>query len=172
MFNEYLSFSSKSKYNENANVVIYTVSSKAKDLRSFNPDESEILYPRNSRFIVENIKKVNGKSTGIFAAGVAFGTAGIKALSSNDAKKLYTNLTAAALRAKECVMQTVTKVQENAGDIYEEAKQINEERAAKEAVYDDEDLKEVEEVEAEAETEETEAEETTEETAEQRFEED
>ena len=64
-------------------------------------------------------------------------------------------------------MQPVTKVQENAGDIYEEAKQINEERAAKEAVYDDEDLKEVEdEVEAEAETEETAAEETTEETAE------
>ena len=103
------------------------------------------------------LKNADWKKTGIFAAGVAFGTAGIKALSSNDAKKLYTNLTAAALRAKECVMQTVTKVQENAGDIYEEAKQINEERAAKEAVYDDEDLKEVEEVEAEAETEETEA---------------
>lgn len=61
MFNEYLSFSSKSKYNENANVVIYTVSNKAKDLRKFNPDESEILYPRNSRFIVENIKKIDGK---------------------------------------------------------------------------------------------------------------
>lgn len=61
MFNEYLSFSSKSKYNENANVVIYTVSNKAKDLRNFNPDESEILYPRNSRFIVENIKKIDGK---------------------------------------------------------------------------------------------------------------
>ena len=30
-------------------------------------------------------------------------------------------------------MQTVTKVQENAGDIYEEAKQINEDRAAQEA---------------------------------------
>ena len=50
--------------------------------------------------------------------------------------------------------------------------QINEERAAKEAVYDDEDLKEVEDEveaeaeEAEAETEETAAEETTEETAE------
>ena len=109
----------------------------------------------------------NWKASGLFAAGVAFGTAGIKALSSNDAKKFYTNVTAAVLRAKECVMQTVTKVQENAGDIYEEAKQINEERAAKEAVYDDEDLKEVEdEVEAEAETEETAAEETTEETAE------
>lgn len=61
MFNEYLSFSSKSKYNENANVVIYTVSNKAKDLRNFNPDESEILYPRNSRFIVENIKKIDDK---------------------------------------------------------------------------------------------------------------
>ena len=114
------------------------------------------------------LKNADWKKTGIFAAGVAFGTAGIKALSSNDAKKFYTNVTAAVLRAKECVMQTVTKVQENAGDIYEEAKQINEERAAKEAVYDDEDLKEVEdEVEAEAEeteaeTEETAAEETTE----------
>lgn len=61
MFNEYLSFSSKSNYNENANVIIYTVSSKAKDLRNFNLDEAEILYPRNSRFIVENIKKIDGK---------------------------------------------------------------------------------------------------------------
>lgn len=118
------------------------------------------------------LKNADWKKTGIFAAGVAFGTAGIKALSSNDAKKFYTNVTAAVLRAKECVMQTVTKVQENVGDIYEEAKQINEERAAKEAVYDDEDLKEVEDEveaeaeEAEAETEETAAEETTEETAE------
>ena len=86
------------------------------------------------------LKNADWKKTGIFAAGVAFGTAGIKALSSNDAKKFYTNVTAAVLRAKECVMQTVTKVQENAGDIYEEAKQINEERAAKEAVYADEDL--------------------------------
>ena len=111
--------------------------------------------------------KFNTKHNGLFAAGVLFGTAGIKVLSSKDAKKFYTNVTAAVLRAKECVMQTVTKVQENAGDIYEEAKQINEERAAKEAVYADEDLKEVEdEVEAEAETEETAAEETTEETAE------
>lgn len=56
------------------------------------------------------LKNADWKKTGIFAAGVAFGTAGIKALSSNDAKKFYTNVTAAVLRAKECVMQTVTKV--------------------------------------------------------------
>ena len=35
--------------------------------------------------------KFDGKKTGIFAAGVAFGTAGIKILTSKDAKKLYTN---------------------------------------------------------------------------------
>ena len=68
--------------------------------------------------------------TGLFAAGVLFGTAGIKLLSSKDAKKVYTECTAAVLRAKDCVMKTVTTVQENAGDIYEDAKAINEERAA------------------------------------------
>ena len=62
--------------------------------------------------------------------GFLFGTAGIKALSSKDAKKFYTNCTAAVLRAKECVMDTVATVQENAEDIYAEAQQINEERAA------------------------------------------
>ena len=41
-------------------------------------------------------------------------------------------VTAAVLRAKECVMKAATTVQENAEDIYAEAQQINEERAAKE----------------------------------------
>ena len=75
-------------------------------------------------------EKINWAKTGIFAAGVLFGTAGIKALSSDDAKKVYTGCTAAFLRAKDCVMKTVATVQENAGDIYAEAKQQNEERAA------------------------------------------
>lgn len=35
--------------------------------------------------------KLNTKHSGLFAAGVVFGTAGIKVLSSKDAKKLYTN---------------------------------------------------------------------------------
>ena len=90
------------------------------------------------------LKKVNGKSTGIFAVGVLFGTAGIKVLASKDAKKLYTNCTAAILRAKSCVMKTATTIQENAEDIYAEAQQINEERAAAEEVVTD-----VEEVDAE-----------------------
>jgi exonuclease I len=91
-------------------------------------------------FRKENIMsdfKIDKKTTGLFAAGVLFGTAGIKILSSKDAKKLYTNCTAAVLRAKECVMKTVTTIQENAEDIYEDAKEINEERAAAEEVYED-----------------------------------
>ena len=91
------------------------------------------------------LKKVNGKSTGIFAAGVLFGTAGIKVLASKDAKKLYTNCTAAILRAKSCVMKTATTIQENAEDIYAEAQQINEERAAAEEVVTDVEEADVEE---------------------------
>ncbi len=76
---------------------------------------------------------VDVKKLGIFAGGLLFGTAGLKVLTSKDAKKAYTSCTAAVLRAKDCVMQTVTTVQENAEDILSEAKQINEDRAADEA---------------------------------------
>ncbi|MBQ5331007.1 MAG: hypothetical protein J6F31_07135 [Oscillospiraceae bacterium] len=70
---------------------------------------------------------------GLFAGGVLFGTAGIKILSSKDAKKCYTNVTAAILRAKDCVMETVTNVRENCDDILSDAKDINAERAAADA---------------------------------------
>ena len=40
------------------------------------------------------------KHLGLFAAGVLFGTAGLKILSSKDAKKVYSHTTAAVLRAK------------------------------------------------------------------------
>ena len=73
------------------------------------------------------------KKIGLFAGGVLFGTAGVKILSSRDAKKVYTNCTAAALRAKDCVMKTATTVQENAEDILAEAQQINAAREAEEA---------------------------------------
>ncbi|MEY8334127.1 DUF6110 family protein [Lachnospiraceae bacterium 47-T17] len=89
--------------------------------------------------MTEILKKIDAKSAGIFAAGVVFGTAGIKILSGKDAKKAYTNCAAALLRAKECIMKTVTSIQENAEDIYAEAQQINEERAAAEGVFDSAD---------------------------------
>lgn len=75
----------------------------------------------------------------IFAGGVLFGTAGFKVLGSKDAKKAYTHVTAAALRAKDCVMDAATTVREGAEDVYEDAKRLNAERAAAEdaAVIED-----------------------------------
>lgn len=69
------------------------------------------------------------KGAALFVCGVLFGSAGFKLLSSKDAKKAYTHMTAAALRVQESVMETVTSVQENAADILASAKEINEQRA-------------------------------------------
>ncbi|CDD34222.1 putative uncharacterized protein [Roseburia sp. CAG:309] len=85
------------------------------------------------------LKKIDKKATGLVAAGILLGTAGVKILGSKDAKKLYTNCTAAVLRAKDCVMKTATKIQENAEDIYAEAQIINEERANEEFVDGEEE---------------------------------
>ena len=69
------------------------------------------------------------KKIGMFDAGVLFGTAGLKVLGSKDAKKVYAHTTAAALRAKDSVMTTVTALREGAEDVYADAKAINERRA-------------------------------------------
>ena len=69
----------------------------------------------------------------VFVGGVLFGSAGLKLLSSRDAQKVYTHATAAALRMKESVMETVTTVQENAADILASAKDLNAQRAEQEA---------------------------------------
>lgn len=68
-----------------------------------------------------------------FVGGTLFGSAGLKLLTSKDAKKVYVHATAAGLRMKDSVMETVTTVQENAADILASAKDINETRAAQEA---------------------------------------
>ena len=65
-----------------------------------------------------------------FAGGVLFGTAGVKALGSKDAKKAYAHTAAFGLRVKDSVMKSVTEVEENANDILAEAKEINEKKAA------------------------------------------
>ena len=61
-----------------------------------------------------------------FAGGVLFGTAGVKALGSKDAKKAYAHTAAFGLRVKDSVMKTITEVKE----ILAEAKEINEKKAA------------------------------------------
>lgn len=72
------------------------------------------------------------KNLAVFAGGVLFGSAGVRLLTSRDAKKAYTHAAAAALRMKESVMETVTAVQENAADILASAKDINAQRAEQE----------------------------------------
>ena len=66
----------------------------------------------------------------LFAGGLLFGTAGLKLLSSKDAKNVYAHTTAAALRARDCVMATATNIKEGADDILAEAKILNEKYAA------------------------------------------
>ncbi len=70
-----------------------------------------------------------------FVGGALFGSAGVKILTSKDAKKVYVHTTAAVLRMKDCVMNTATELQENCEDILAEAKNINEARAAAEEQY-------------------------------------
>ena len=59
-YKEFLSFSDKEGYNNKANVKIYVVSKRGRDIRDFNQNESEILYPTDSSFIVKNIKQQDG----------------------------------------------------------------------------------------------------------------
>lgn len=86
--------------------------------------------------MLECIKCLRWKKIAVFASGVLFGTAGMKILGSDDAKKCYVNCLAAGLRAKDCVMTTATNIQENAEDILAEAKAINRQRS--QAVFEDE----------------------------------
>ena len=69
------------------------------------------------------------KKIALFAAGTLFGSAGFKLLSSKDAKKVYTQTTAAVLRMKDSTMETVSKVQEQAGVIEDAAEETTEETA-------------------------------------------
>ena len=71
----------------------------------------------------------------LFVGGTLFGSAGFKLLGSKDARKVYTQATAAVLRCKDQVMRDVEAVQEGCSDILADAKAINETRAAEEVKY-------------------------------------
>ena len=71
------------------------------------------------------------KKIALFAAGTLFGAGGYKLLHSSDVQKAYAQTTAAVLRMEDCAIETVSKLQEQASDILEDAKAINEARAAK-----------------------------------------
>ena len=66
----------------------------------------------------------------LFVGGTLFGSAGFKVLGSKDARKVYTEVTAAVLRCRDQIMRDVETVQETCSDIVADAKIINAERAA------------------------------------------
>ncbi|MBQ1319193.1 MAG: hypothetical protein IIY47_06085 [Solobacterium sp.] len=73
---------------------------------------------------------MNWMKARLIGCGVLLGTAGVKILSSDDAKKVYTHVTAAVMRGYDCVAKTYTAVRENCLDISEDTKNINDRRYA------------------------------------------
>ena len=67
----------------------------------------------------------------LFVGGMIASTVGVKLITSKTAKTVYSHTAAAAMRCKDSVMEGVTKVREGCGDIIADAKEINEEKAAK-----------------------------------------
>ena len=53
---------------------------------------------------------INWSTIGKVACGFVLGTAGVKLLSSKDAKKCYTHVTAAAYRCKDTCLETYTNI--------------------------------------------------------------
>ena len=92
-----------------------------------------------------------GGKAALFIGGTLFGSAGLKILSSRDARKVYTHATAATLRCRDEVMKHVELVQEGCSDILADAKQINEKRRKAEYIEDNEQVTETETVEGSAE---------------------
>ncbi len=64
--------------------------------------------------------------------GFLAGTAGVKIFSGRTAKKVYTHITAAALRGADDVMSRVEIIKENCQDIYNDANEINDKIYAEE----------------------------------------
>ena len=81
--------------------------------------------------------------TRFIAYGFLLGTAGVKILTSDDAKKVYTHCTAAVLRGVDDVTKIYNELKENCEDIAAEAKQINEKRLAEKEAKMIEDAKAV-----------------------------
>ena len=81
-------------------------------------------------FILDCFKHCNWKALRLIGCGALLGSYGVRILSSRDAKKVYTEGTAAVLRMKDEVLKDVTTICENCSDIAADAKEINERRQA------------------------------------------
>ena len=76
---------------------------------------------------------------GWFLGGALFGSVGIKALGSKEAKKVYSKVISYGLEAKDCVMETADGIKEGWDDVYADAQDM---RAERDAEREDESLAE------------------------------
>ncbi len=83
------------------------------------------------------------KTVRMITYGFLLGTAGVKLLSSKDAKSAYTHITAGVLRCRDQVVKDATVLKENCGDIVADAKAINAKRAKEEEARQIRDAEEV-----------------------------
>ncbi|MBR3356322.1 MAG: hypothetical protein IKG46_00525 [Solobacterium sp.] len=74
--------------------------------------------------------------------GFLFGTVGTRILGSDDAKKLYTSVTAAVMRGYDDAAECFTAFKENCEDIAADAKEINRKR------YEEKETKRIEDAKA------------------------
>ena len=68
------------------------------------------------------VAKATLKTPGVFAGGVAFGTVGLKLLSSKDAKKGYSVVLSKLYKAKDEVEGTISNIKQHADDVVADAK--------------------------------------------------
>ena len=78
----------------------------------------------------------------LVAYGFLLGTAGVKMLTSREAKKAYTEVASDGFRCADELMKTVQTVRENCEDIVADA------RAKNEKMYREEDARKIEEARA------------------------
>ena len=70
------------------------------------------------------VAKATLKTPWVFAGGVAFGTVGLKLLSSKDAKKGYSVVLSKLYKAKDEVEGTISNIKQHADDVVADAKDL------------------------------------------------
>ena len=93
--------------------------------------------------LLDCFEHCNWKAVRLLGAGALLGSYGVKILTSRDAKKVYTQGTAAVLRMKDEVLKDVTTIRENCSDIAANAREMNEKRQAELDAQQIEDAKAV-----------------------------
>ena len=83
------------------------------------------------------------KVTRLVSYGLLAGTAGVKLLTSKDAKKVYTHITAAVMRCADDVIKHAVTIKENCEDISADAKAINQKRYEDDEQQTIEDAKQI-----------------------------